>query len=85
MKKIFFFLVFFFILPFNLISSEISIVDINFLIKNSEKGKKIQKEIDKLNSNQKKIFEKKQNEFKEKEQKISSKKMLFQKKNLKRK
>ena len=56
MKKIVFFLVFFFLLPFNLISSEISIVDINFLIKNSEKGKKIQKEIDKLNSNQKKIF-----------------------------
>jgi hypothetical protein len=60
MKKIVFFLVFFFILPLNAISSEISIVDINFLLKNSEKGKKIQKEIDKLNSNQKKIFEKKQ-------------------------
>ena len=74
MKKIVFFLVFFFLLPFNLISSEISIVDINFLIKNSEKGKKIQKEIDKLNSNQKKIFEKKQNELKEKEQKILKKK-----------
>ena len=77
MKKIVFFLVFFFLLPFNLISSEISIVDINFLIKNSEKGKKIQKEIDKLNSNQKKIFEKKQNELKEKEQKISSKKNVI--------
>ena len=77
MKKIVFFLVFFFLLPFNLISSEISIVDINFLIKNSEKGKKIQKEIDKLNSNQKKIFEKKQNELKEKEQKITSKKNVI--------
>ena len=77
MKKIVFFLVFFFLLPFNLISSEISIVDINFLIKNSEKGKKIQKEIDKLNSNQKKIFEKKQNELKEKEKKITSKKNVI--------
>ena len=77
MKKIVFFSVFFFLLPFNLISSEISIVDINFLIKNSEKGKKIQKEIDKLNSNQKKIFEKKQNELKEKEQKITQKKNVI--------
>lgn len=77
MKKIIFFLVFFFLLPFNLISSEISIVDINFLVKNSEKGKKIQKEIDKLNSNQKKIFEKKKNELKKKEQKITSKKNVI--------
>ena len=85
MKKIFFFLIFFFLLPSNLISDEISIVDINFLIKNSEKGKKIQKKIDELNSNQKKIFEKKQNELKEKEQKIASKKMLFLKLNLRKK
>ena len=77
MKKIVFFLVFFFLLPFNLISSEISIVDINFLLKNSEKGKKIQKEIDKLNLNQKKIFEKKQNELREKEKKITSKKNVI--------
>ena len=74
MKKIIFLLVLFFILSFNAIGSEISIVDINFLLKNSEKGKKIQKEIDKLNSNQKKIFEKKQMELKEKEKKITSKK-----------
>ena len=43
MKKIVFFLVFFFVLPFNAISSEISIVDINIFLKNSEKVKKIQK------------------------------------------
>ena len=77
MKKIVFFLAFFFVLPFNVISSEISIVDINFLLKNSEKGKKIQKEIDKLNSNQKKIFEKKQKELTEKEKKIASKKNVI--------
>ena len=77
MKKIVFFLVFFFILPFNAISSEISIVDINFLLKNSEKGKKIQKDIDKIKSNQKKFFEKKQMEFKEKEKKITLKKNVI--------
>ena len=77
MKKIIFLLVLFFILSFNAIGSEISIVDINFLLKNSEKGKKIQKEIDKLNSNQKKIFEKKQMELKEKEKKITSKKNVI--------
>ena len=77
MKKIIFFLVFFFLLPLNVLSNEISIVDINFLLKNSEKGKKIQKDIDKLNSNQRKIFEKKQKELKEKEKKITSKKNVI--------
>ena len=71
MKKILFFLAFFYLLPLNVLSNEISIVDINFLLKNSEKGKKIQEELDKLNSNQKKIFEKKQNKLKEKEKKIT--------------
>ena len=84
MKKIIFLLVLFFILSFNAIGSEISIVDINFLLKNSEKGKKIQKEIDKLNSNQKKIFEKKQMELKEKEKKITSKKNVISEEELKK-
>ena len=77
MKKILFFLAFFYLLPLNVLSNEISIVDINFLLKNSEKGKKIQEELDKLNSNQKKIFEKKQNKLKEKEKKITSKKNVI--------
>ena len=84
MKKIGFFLAFFFVFPLNVISSEISIVDINFLLKNSEKGKKIQKEIDKLNSNQKKIFEKKQKELKEKENRITSKKNIMPEEDFKR-
>ena len=84
MKKIIFLLVLFFILSFNAIGSEISIVDINFLLKNSEKGKKIQKEIDKLNSNQKKFFEKKQMELKEKEKKITSKKNVISEEELKK-
>ena len=77
MKRIFFFLIFCLLFPINVFSSEISIVDINFLLKNSEKGKKIQKELDNLNLKQKKIFEKKQKELKEKENKIASKKNVL--------
>ena len=84
MKKIIFFSAFLFFLPLNVISSEISIVDINFLLKNSEKGKKIQKELDKLNSNQKKIFEKKQKELKEKEKKIAAKKNVISEEDFKK-
>ena len=84
MKKIIFLLVLFFILSFNAIGSEISIVDINFLLKNSEKGKKIQEELDKLNLNQKKIFEKKQKKLKEKEKKITSKKNVISEEELKK-
>ena len=84
MKRIFFFLIFYTFLPFNVFSNEISIVDINFLLKNSEKGKKIQKELDNLNTKQRKIFEKKQKEFKEKEIKISSKKNVISEEDFKR-
>ena len=77
MKKIAFLLGVFFLLPFNALSNQISIVDINFLLKNSEKGKKLQKEIDELNLNQRNIFEKKKKELKEKEKKISSKKNVI--------
>lgn len=84
MKRIFFFLIFCLFLPFNVFSNEISIVDINFLLKNSEKGKKIQKELDNLNLKQKKIFEKKQKELKEKENKITSKKNIMSEEDFKR-
>ena len=77
MKKIFFFLIVCLFLPINVNSDEITIVDINFLLKNSEKGKKIQKELDNLGSKQKKVFEKKQKELKEKEKKIISKKNVL--------
>ncbi len=77
MKKIIFLLVFYLFFPINTYANEITIVDINFLLKNSEKGKKIQKELDNLGSKQKKIFEKKQKEFKEKEKKIISKKNVL--------
>ncbi len=84
MKKIAFLLGIFFLLPFNALSNQISIVDINFLLKNSEKGKKLQKEIDKLNLNQRNIFEKKQKELKEKEKKISSKKNVISEEDFKK-
>ncbi len=78
MKKIAFLLGIFFLLPFNALSNQISIVDINFLLKNSEKGKKLQKEIDKLNLNQRNIFEKKQKELR----KISIQEMNKKKSNM---
>ena len=84
MKRIFFFLIFCLFLPFNVFSNEISIVDINFLLKNSEKGKKLQKEIDELNLNQRNIFEKKKKELKEKEKKISSKKNVISEEDFKK-
>ena len=77
MKKIIFFLILYLFFPINVNANEIIIVDINYLLKNSEKGKKIQKELDNLGSKQKKIFEKKQKDLKEKENKIMSKKNVL--------
>jgi len=77
MKKIIFFLILYLFLPIKTYANEINIVDINFLLKNSEKGKKIQKELDNLGSKQKKVFEKKQKDLKEKENKIISKKNVL--------
>lgn len=77
MKKIIFFFSFLLFFPLNVNSNEILIVDINFLLKNSEKGKKIQKELDNFGSKQKKIFEKKQKDLKEKESNIASKKNVL--------
>ena len=59
MKKIIFFLTIFLLISFKSYSNELSIVDITFLLTNSDKGKKIQKELDNLNSKQKKNFWKK--------------------------
>jgi len=59
MKKALFFFSFLLLLTSNSISSEIAIVDINFLLKNSNKGKSILKELDNLNSQNSKKFKKK--------------------------
>ena len=77
MKKIIFLIIFYLFFPINVNSNEIIIVDINFLLKNSEKGKKIQKELDNLNSKQKKTFEKKQQDLKTKENNIATKKNVL--------
>ena len=59
MKKVFFFLIIYSFFVSSVWSSEISIVDITFLLKNSNKGKNIQKEIDDLNSKNLKLFQEK--------------------------
>ena len=77
MKKIIFFLTIFLLISFKSYSNELSIVDITFLLTNSDKGKKIQKELDNLNSKQKKTFEKKQQDLKTKENNIATKKNVL--------
>ena len=56
MKKVLFFLVISFFLTSNVLSTTISIVDITFLLKNSNKGKSIQKELDNLNKKNLELF-----------------------------
>jgi len=84
MKKISFILIFFLLIPFKVLSSEIFIVDISFLLQKSEKGKKIQKDLDSLNVKQKKTLEKKQKELKKKESEIASKKNVLSQEDFKK-
>ena len=78
MKKIIysFFLLFF---TSSLIASEISIVDITYLLKNSNKGKSIQKELDNLNSKNFKKFKEKKKLLEIEEKKVASKKNILSK------
>ena len=78
MKKI----IYSFILLFftsSLIASEISIVDITYLLKNSNKGKSIQKELDNLNSKNFKKFKEKKKLLEIEEKKVASKKNILSK------
>ena len=84
MKKIFFFLSLFFILICNALSSEISIVDITFLLKNSDKGKTIQKDLDNLKNKNLKEFSSKKKKLEEKEKKIASKKNVLSEEDFKK-
>ena len=77
MKKVFFFLIIYSFFVSSVWSSEISIVDITFLLKNSNKGKNIQKEIDDLNSKNLKLFQEKKKKLEVKEKKIASKKNIL--------
>ena len=77
MKKVFFFLLIYFFFSSNVSSNQISVVDITFLLKNSNKGKIIQKEIDNLNSKNSKLYKKKKEKLEIKEKKIASKKNIL--------
>lgn len=79
MKKTLLFFSFFLLLISNSISSEIVIVDINFLLKNSNKGKLVQKELDNLSSKNSKKFQEKKKLLETEEKKIASKKNILSK------
>ncbi len=79
MKKVFLSsILFIFFIP-NVLIAQISIVDINFLLKNSNKGKNIQKELDNLNSKNSKLFNEKKKKLEIKEKKVASKKNILSK------
>ena len=79
MKKVFFFLIISFFLTSKVLSTTISIVDITFLLKNSNKGKNIQKELDNLNKKNLELFNDKKKKLEIKEKKIASKKNILSK------
>ena len=77
MKKVIFCLLISLFLYSNAFSDQISIVDVTFLLKNSNKGRSIQKELDSLNSKNLKLYNKKKDELEVKEKKIASKKNIL--------
>ena len=79
MKKVIFFLFISIFLSSNASSNQISIVDITFLLKNSNKGKNIQKELENLNSKNSKLYNEKKKKLEVKEKKIASKKNILSK------
>ena len=79
MRKTFFSLLFLLILSSNSIGSEISTVDVTFLLKNSNKGKSIEKKLGNLNEKHLKKFQEKKKLLEDKEKKISSKKNILSK------
>ena len=79
MKKFLFSLSIFLIFYTNSISSEISTVDISFLLKNSNQGKSIEKKLENLNSKNLKKFQEKKKILETEEKKVSSKKNILSK------
>ena len=63
----------FFFIPFNSFSLEIAIVDIDYLLNVSKKGKKIQNELKNKSENQFKKFQNQEKKFKDTEKNIKSK------------
>ena len=79
MKKFLFSLPIFLIFYTHSISSEISTVDISFLLKNSNQGKSIEKKLENLNSIHLKKFQEKKKILETEEKKVSSKKNILSK------
>lgn len=79
MKKFLFSLPIFLIFYTHSISSEISTVDISFLLKNSNQGKSIEKKLENLNSTHLKKFQEKKKILETEEKKVSSKKNILSK------
>ena len=67
----------FILFSFNCLSSEIAVIDVDFLFKNSKQGMDIQKDFEKLNKDMLNGFNKKEKGFREEEQKILSKKNVL--------
>ena len=88
MKKIFinfFFLIFFFNFSTSYSSEKIAFIDLDFVLKNSNIGKSILEDIEKLNNKNINQLKKKENELKKNEEEILPKKIYFLKKNIKKK
>jgi len=79
MKKVIFFLLISLFFFSNAFSNQISIVDVTFLLKNSNKGKIIQKDLDSLNLKNSKLYNEKKKKLEVKEKKIASKKNILSK------
>ena len=79
MKKVIFILLISLFLCSKALSNQISIVDVTYLLKNSNKGKSIKKELDSLNSKNLKLYDEKKNKLEVKEKKIASKKNILSK------
>ena len=85
MKRFIFFLLVTLIISVNAKASEISIVDVSYLLTNSNKGKLIKKDLDSLKSKNVKNFNSRKKKLEDKEKKIASKKMFYQRKTLRKK
>ena len=84
MKRFIFFLLATLIISVNAIASEISIVDVSYLLTNSNKGKLIKKDLDSLKSKNVKNFNSRKKKLEDKEKKIASKKNVLSEEDFKK-
>ena len=81
MKTKFIFILFFFLALTNVAAqseTKIAYIDMEFIFNNSIAGKKLTETLNKININNQKFFDKKENELKKKELKIISKKNILE-------